>query len=800
MGVNRRRPRSATLLWAVAAIASLPFIGCPLYRDETLYDFSHEEASAIQQEDTLYLDFGAESGRAYLLRGWSTDEKDNVGRTFVWATDTRAELFFGVTSPQDIELIVTCRPNDAIQKQTLQVDVNGQPLGGPSELKRDFRDYRFFLPKRVLRTGRNILGLTFAAAARPGAPDGAPQSTPSGDARTLAACFDSLLFAPYNLQERELKQARSEPPTYVKELQSRGRSAIVQRLPGELTYALRIPPESQLSFSCGFAPEDWKTTEGGEFCVTLQADGQEPQVLFQQFSDPKKRRSHRTLFKKRVSLDDWAGKLARITFSVKAGYEKVSYPTYGIWIDPRIGRRHYFWQAQAATASTSESPAERDLKRKLGSYNLAIVLLDAASASHFGCYGYHLPTTPNIDKIAADGVQFMNAYTQAVYTRASTGSLMTGEYPDLHRVLFATDRLPESAYTLAEMLAASGARTASFVGNPHAGENAGYRQGFADFLEMFKVPGYQNLAGDFRSHLFPWLAKNRDNRFFAYVHYREPHFISDPPREYLDRFSTGYRGKIDAQNDRNNINLKRIPMNDADLAHIRSVYDATLSYGDHEVGEIVAELQRTGLWDKTILIVLADHGEALWEHGYFGHNVHVYEDMAHIPLVIHFPKGSGVGQPRRIDGLVQTIDIFTTFADVMGSAEGLKHAAGKSLVPLLAGDSAGGERFVYTRTLWGRATYGVRHERWEYVYRAKADEEELYDLWNDRLETRNLATERPVVTNYLRSHLLGWMHQQQELAGQGAAPGKATFDEETMKSLTALGYVNAREADEIKGN
>ncbi len=789
----------ATALTSLAA-AGLFLAGCSISRQELLYDFAQNQAGAVQREDTLYIDFGTPAARPYLVRAWSDDEMDNVGRTFVWATDPRAAILFESTAPQDIELVLNCRPVDAReQSQTLSIDINGQTAGTAIELKKEFGEYRFFLPARLQRTGRNILGMTFAYAVRPEVDAAAPQRR---EERKLAACVDSMLFAPYNLLERELKMGRAEVPAYVKELEADGSRTIVQRASQERAFALRIPEKARLAFRCGLAPEDWKLVEGAGFSVTLQVDGQKPHVLFSQYCDPKRRRSHQTLFKEDINLEQWAGQLARITFSVRPGYERVTYPTYGVWIDPKIYRRHYAWEAQQATAATAvaESTAQREIRSKLNKYSVAVILLDAASASHFGCYGYHLPTTPNIDRIAAEGVQFMNAYTQAVYTRASTGSLMTGQYPDLHRVLFARDRLPESAFTLAEMFSAAGVRTASFVGNPHAGENAGYKQGFGEMVEMYKIPGYRNLAGDFEPHLYPWLQKSRDTRSFAYIHFREPHFISDPPREFLARFATGYKGKINPQSDLNSVNVGRIQMDDGALDRIRSVYDATLNYADSVVGAIVAEMKRTGVWDKTIVIILADHGEALWEHGYFGHNVHVYEDMAHIPLIIHFPPDSGVAQPRKINGLAQTIDLFATFAEVLDSAEGRKHAAGRSLIPVLAGEPDPEGEFVFTRSLWGRATYGVRHERWEYVYRAKTDEEELYDLWTDRLEEHNLAAERPVLASYLRSHMLGWMHEQAALAAQAAAPSAATFDEETRKSLLALGYVNAGDADQEGGN
>ncbi|MEW6363986.1 MAG: sulfatase [Acidobacteriota bacterium] len=795
------------LAFSAVALSLAVLSGCTLYEDQTLYDFAKMEPVALQREDTLYVDIGTTAGRPYLTKGWWTDdEKDNYGRTFVWGTETRAEMTFGVTEVQDLEAVVNCRPVKGPQAQTIQFDVNEQPLGKPLQMGSEFGDYRIFIPSRVLKIGRNALGFSFAYADRPGEAQalgpnpGADPNAPSlpggpqpSDVRRLSVCFDSVLFAPYNLQERVMKMAsRGTEPLYVAELRQQGHEVIVQRLPGERAFFLRIPDRAELTFQCGFAPEDWKAIEGGEFRVTMTIDGQDPQVLYSQYLDPRKRRSHRKLIRKSVDLEKWAGQIAAFTLSVKAGYEKVAYPTYGIWVEPKIYHRSYVWgKKQPVLAQQAESPAIGELRSRLRSSSVAIILLDAASASHLGCYGYHLPTTPNLDRIAAEGVQFMNAYCQAVYTRASTGSLMTGEYPDLHRVLFARDGLPDTALTIAETFTAGGFRTGGFIGNPHAGENAGYRQGFADYVEMFRMPGYRNLAGDFLPHLIPWFEKNKERRFFAYIHFREPHWISDPPREYLAKFATGYKGKIDPQADRDKINLGRVEMDQGALEHIVSVYDATLNYADGVVGTLYDDLKRRGILDKTILIILADHGEALWEHGYFGHNTRVHENMAHIPLIMQFPAGIGVPQPRKIQGLTQTIDLPATFADVFGNEELKKRAAGRSLLPVLAGEPDPGAEFVFTRTLPGSARFGVRSGRWEYAYRPRTGDQELYDLWTDRLERRNLASERPVLAGFLQQQLRAWMRDQEALAAVAAAPAAATLDAETRRNLQALGYLDA---------
>ncbi len=316
-----------------SAFVLLLLAGCHFYTDTPLFDFAKEQARAIQHEDTPYIDLGIPLGRPYLVRGWSIDERDNYGRTFVWAIEPRAEVAFGVIEPQDLEVILNCRWLDSSrQKQLVRCDVNGNDVGAPIELKPEFTKYQVFVPVRFLKAGQNVLGLSFAVT-----------EVPPNDSRTLASCFDSILIAPYNLQEREVKMARAEEPQYLNELRKAGRDFIVQRVPGERIFALRIPENARLTFECGFAPEDRPEVEGAGFRVTLQSGGDSSILLYDQFIDPRRRRSHHKLFDSSIDLKKWVGQDVKIIFSVTAGYEKLAYPTYALWIEPRLSDRKYFW-------------------------------------------------------------------------------------------------------------------------------------------------------------------------------------------------------------------------------------------------------------------------------------------------------------------------------------------------------------------------------------------------------------------------------------------------------------------------
>lgn len=167
--------------------------------------------------------------------------------------------------------------------------------------------------------------------------------------------------------------------------------------------------------------------------------------------------------------------------------------------------------------------------------NALLVILDAAGARHFGCYGYERATTPNLDRIATEAVLFEQAYTPAVFTTAALGSVWTGRPPDeAFGNLARKQRLPRRWTTLAERLTRAGVYTAAWVANARAGLAFGLDRGFAEFHEDFT-----NDVGDAATlarHVADWLEKRPPEPFFAYVHLREPHFPYDPPPPYDQKF------------------------------------------------------------------------------------------------------------------------------------------------------------------------------------------------------------------------------------------------------------------------
>ena len=438
-----------------------------------------------------------------------------------------------------------------------------------------------------------------------------------------------------------------------------GIPALLQVGPSVVRYAIRLPPEAELRFTPGLHPAATASAAAVLFKVTLEAGTGGEEELWSGAHRPRRRRRR---------ARSWCGfPAARETSPFSACTSRASGSPGG------PGRRRGCWatsvpREDAPRSAEDERRGDR-LRQATRGLNVVFVILDAGRAGHFGAYGYPRATTPEIDRIASEGVVFERVYTPAVYTLGAMASVWTSQPPDRHHgdVSFSA-RLPKDRLTLAELLTARGIHTAGFVANTVAGGLNGFDRGFAEFHEVWRTVGSR---GDvFRQVIPPWLDAHGGRRFFAYLHFREPHSPYDPEPPFDTRF--GPDGPIPKSARRPpgdswivDVNQGRRTLTPAEADHLVRLYDGNLAYADREVGELRRALESRGLWDKTILIVAADHGEALLDHGWIGHNVQLFEESGRVPLIVRFPPAAGVAG-RRVGALADLLDLGPTIADVFG--------------------------------------------------------------------------------------------------------------------------------------
>ncbi len=408
--------------------------------------------------------------------------------------------------------------------------------------------------------------------------------------------------------------------------------------------------------------------------------------------------------------------------------------------------------------SGPRAPADAELKAEVADANVIVCILDAARADHLGCYGYPRDTTPNIDRLAQQSTVFEQHFCQVSYTKASTASLFTSQYYETHMVTFKRD-LPKSKFTMARGFEDAGIRTVLFTSNHFAGPKTGACHSFRETFTP-REASKAKREGERRRGPEPllrlvegWLGENGDSRFFAYIHFLPPHRPYEQPGEMTEMFSgqpsPGYHeGKYHPRAydfpiiRRPNEDNPALTPPDMPVRDWINHYDANLRYGDWAVGELERVLREAGLLEKTILIITSDHGEAFGEHGFVLHTPAIHDELGRIPLLVRFPGGTRAG---RTASLTQSVDLLPTIFDLLEIPYESRTIQGRSLLPLLAGETDRVNDYAFTRALFDWEKYMVRGERYALLLYGNGLWRALYDLESDPEQKYNVISQNPKV-------------------------------------------------------
>ncbi len=399
--------------------------------------------------------------------------------------------------------------------------------------------------------------------------------------------------------------------------------------------------------------------------------------------------------------------------------------------------------------------------RPAETWPVILISCDTARADHFSCYGYFRDTSPRLKRWREEAVLFENAIAEETWTLPSHATMLTGLHPNKHRADAHTN-LSLSVRTITECLAESGYLTAGFTGSDlWFYEWRGLAQGF----DCYAIPLIEHVRDIFTTEerVNDWLAARRQTNFFLFFHNMDIHSKPSvlgytlpygPDREEYLRFSArlpyrpSYAGEANGQLVTANEYLRAGAKGAFDITpeeheYAVALYDDAIRSVDHALGSLFRTLKTMGAYDKALIIVTADHGEDLGDHGGYGHWT-TYEECARVPLLIKFPEGRFGG--TRFEGQVQLADLYPTICEVAGLPipEGLD---GRSLLAMLEGREAPHE-FAYSQRLRQRA---VRTNAWKYIEDEKPPAGiRLYHLASDHHERRGFHLGSPLAARQLR--------------------------------------------------
>jgi arylsulfatase A-like enzyme len=733
-------------------VLALAEAGCRRAGLAVVHDLVEElPAAEISGGPTVVL-FGTPAAEAYEQRGFSRADGAEPER-FAWAgREAKLSLRWDEVRPRVAALDLS--PAPGLRRQTLDLRLNGARVA-----RVPFRHRARFvveLPARLQKAGDNRLSLSFGRA-----------SASSGTGPPRAARLHGLAVDAAGAS-RLAWLAEPDAPPLVEGWRD-GEASLVQMSGLSVSYALRLPAAAELRARPRLADG---SRSPARLSVAVEEPAGQVQELWSGTLTP-----GQSVPEVRVGLAGHGGRSARLVLRAEG-----SGPAWAVWGAPRI---------LAPSPPAARDPRAETLRTALRGRNVVLVVLDAAGARHFSSYGYERRTTPEIDAIAAEGVLFENAYTTGVYTLAAMGSLWTSRAPEESSAPGrGLSGAPGSPLTLAERLAAHGIHSAGFVANARAGKGYGMDRGFSEFHEVL-AEGV-GRAGALREAVAGWLRQAPPAPFFLYVHFREPHFPYDPPPPFDTRF--GPTASVPAQGRRDQVwidavNAGRVSLSPDQLEGLTRLYDGNLACADREIGALRRGLEDLGLWDDSVIVITGDHGEALGEHGYIGHNRQVHAESAHVPLVVRFPRGLGPAGVR-VAALTGLLDVAPTLAEIFGLADGGRPEdafSGTSLLPLALGSP--GRGFVVTRNAADeRATYAIRDGRYTLLRSLRRGRELLFDSVKDPHETRDVARSEPLEAAVARGRLFLWLARlrPEPAPDAGSAP---RLTPEQRAQLRALGYV-----------
>ena len=738
--------RSLRLTIGLCLLPALVLLGCSETLEDTggdlvVYDFIADldvaetgfERSRLRVADP---DFVERMGS-----GWGPVETDPSGESFRWTLGPNADFEVFVAKPRGVTLVCRCQaltwpgaPSQSVVAEvgdfrSASVDV----IGSSTEV---------FLPADVWRPGWNQLTLVASRATAP-----ADVMAGSDDARELGVRVEALEFrglfdseAPFIEGGKLHLPAGSVARTFGESAGQRWQVAGVESASGLGLATYLLTSAGRRPLAEGFLD----VPIGEDVAIELVAEPVDP---------------------------SWWRRVTRRP----SGHLRVAQARVLLSLDrlPNV-----------------PAPAAEHVDSMGTATGVIVYMIDTLRADRLGVYGSDLGLTPRLDELAAESVVFADARAQSSWTRPSVVSTFTGLYPQSHGVDDRDDGLAGNVETLAERLWAAGVYTVGVITNGNVSHGFGLGQGFGEYKQLREKHSRESvhvLADELNQwglHLLKQHVEERvDQPFFLYLHATDPHAPYTPQEPFATRFAPGVERSLGSLDSFRQLREGETSTDEAVRDQLLALYDAEVAWTDHQLGELVEELRDRDLWNDTLFVVVADHGEEFLDHGHWEHGRTLFDEQLRIPLLIKPP--AGVGEPRVVAGPAGHVDLAPTILDALGVSYDAAEFDGQSLWPTLVGASttASGAASLSHLELSDESLRSVVSRHWKLIEDLNRDEAKLFDVESDTAELEERSRRQP-----LRAGVLGQERRRLERRLKAESADEIELDDETKKQLEALGY------------
>lgn len=693
--------------------------------------------------------------------GWYDVQETAQGKA-AWSS-RRSALYFAPPLADELDVVASCSPFSFPEAppQTMTPRVNGRKLR-PIALTPGFQTVRFPLPAELLNPGVNSLEMQFAHAAKPS------EVGDSGDQRSLAALFRFIAVVPRQVAADDALTPSNHLDPASGRLTLRPGAGALLPLPAAASATVELGQVEGRGRDVALSVE------------VLEADGSRREVFRGEAASASSRS-----FDVRRS----AARPAWLRLRSLAGTGAEEAGEAAAVVD--LGETRIVPRRPAASRRSSQSP------------HIFIYMIDTLRADALEPYGSELPTSPRIAEFARDAIVFERAWSASAWTFPATASVLTGLYPFRHGMT-ELERLPsQPAPMLAELLGRRGYDTLAISQSYIVNKSYGFDRGFQTFYLNDALGKRGQRSGNVRWFLWHHLLHRQDPEqpLFCYIHTVAPHALYLPRGEDR-RFAQAHPGRLQEHLYNPNVFMQRNLGDDArETRHLHALYLGEVLFADRQFGAFIDFLKFHGLYERSFIALLSDHGEEFYEHGGFAHSRTLYEEMLHVPLIVKFPDGWRAG--ARVRARAATLDLAATLLDLVGEDPSRWSLDGTSLRKLASDERSFRHRIVFAETRVGR--HGDRLAAVDFAAVTAGDVkcihsannlnqffEEIptfraYDLGADPRETRPL---QPIDDHAARC-IRALRHWTKLAAAEGKDGGRDAeiLTDEARSRLRALGYL-----------